>query len=189
MLFCRLSPYFRIQGGYSLTSLTFSNKLNPLWPLCNFDLQGKCNDEDCKFQHVITCKLSQEEMLQDLAAYDPNLTVDCKDSKEVHEHVECFTKAFTKQYQGKMSWDELCILLVNEVRKHRKGSGPFNVSLQPRAWQLPQTEKRQVEYMEDDSADDIGKGIVFSRKDQLYDAVSQPREAVRNQTRPAGEER
>lgn len=188
MLFCRLSPYFRIQGGYSITSLTFSNKLNPRWPLCNFDLQGKCNDEDCKFQHVITCKLSQEEMLQDLAAYNPNLTVDCKDSKELHEHVESFTKAFTKQYQGKMSWDELCILLVNEVRKHRKGSGPFNIALQPRAWQLPQTEKKQVEYMEEDSADDLGKGIVFSRKEKLHDAGSRPGEPVRNQTRPAGEE-
>lgn len=152
-------------------------------------MQGKCNDEDCKFQHIITCKLSQEEMLQDLAAYNPNLAVDCKDSKELHEHVESFTKAFTKQYQGKMSWDELCILLVNEVRKHRKGSGPFNISLQPRAWQLPQTEKKHVGYMEEDSADDLGKGIVFSRKEKLCEAGSQPREAVRNQTRPAGEER
>lgn len=88
-----------------------------------------------------------------------------------------------------MSWDELCILLVNEVRKHRKGSGPFNISLQPRAWQLPQTEKKHVGYMEEDSAYDLGKGIVFSRKEKLREAGSQPREAVRNQTRPAGEER
>ena len=128
-------------------------------------------------------------MLQDLVAYNPNLTVDCTDLKELHEHVESFAKAFAKQYQDKMSWDELCILLVNEVRKHRKESGPFNISFQPRAWQLLQTEKKQVEYMEEDIADDLGKGIVFSRKEHLHDTVSQPREAVRNQTRPAGEER
>ena len=137
----------------------------------------------------MACKLSQEEALQDLAAYNPNLTVDCKDLKELREHVESFTKAFTKQYQEKMSWDELCILLVNEVRKHRKESGSFNISLQPRAWQLPQTEKKQLEYMEEDIADDLGKGIVFCRKEKLHGAVLQQREAVRSQTRPAGEER
>ncbi|KAL9984828.1 hypothetical protein ACROYT_G007164 [Oculina patagonica] len=184
----RLSPYFRIQGGYSLTSLTFSNKLNPFWPLCNFDLQGKCNDEDCRFQHFITCKLSQEETLQDLSAYNPTLTVDCKDLKEMQEHVESFTKAFTKQYQDKMSWDELCILLVNEVRKQRKGTGAFNISLQPRSWKLPQTDKKQVEYKEDDSANDLGRGIIFSKKDKIHGVVSQTREAVGNLTRPTNEE-
>lgn len=157
--------------------------------MCNFDLQGKCNDEDCKFQHFMTCKPTQEETLQDLAAYNPNLSVDCKDLKELHEHVEAFTKAFAKQYQDKMSWDELCILLVNEVRKHRKGSGPFNISLHPRAWQLLQMEQKQDEHANEDIADDLGKGIVFSRKDQLHDAVSQPSVAVRNQIKPAGEER
>lgn len=158
-------------------------------PLCNFDLQGKCNDEDCKFQHFISCRLSQGEMLQDLAAYNPTLTADCKDLKEMQEHIETFTKAFAKQYQDKMSWDELCILLVNEVRKHRKGNGPFNISLQRRPWELQQTDKKQVEYKEGDSANDLGRGIVFSKKDKIHGAVSQTREAVGNLTRPAGEER
>lgn len=184
-----MSPYFRIQGGFSLTSLTFSNKLNPAWPLCNFDLQGKCNDEDCKFQHSIACKLSHEETLQDLAAYDPDLTVDCKDLKELQERIESFTKTFTKQYQDKMSWDELCILLVNDVKKHRKGNGPFNISLQPRTWKLQQTNKKRVEYNEDDGADDFGKGIVFSKKGKIHGAVSQTRESDGRLTRPAAEER
>lgn len=184
-----MSPFFRIQGRYSLTSLTFSNKLNPLWPLCNFDLQGKCNDEDCKFQHFLACKLSQDEVLQDLAAYNPTLTVDCKDMKEVQEHIESFTKAFAKQYQDKMSWDELCILLVNEVRKRKKGNGAFNISLQPRPWKLQQTDKNQVEYKEDDSVSDLGRGIVFSKKDKLHGAVLQTRDVAENLLRPAEEER
>lgn len=115
--------------------------------------------------------------------------MDCKDLKEMQEHVESFTKAFTKQYEDKMSWDELCILLVNEVRKQRKGNGAFNISLQPRSWKLQQTDKKQVEYKEDDSASDLGRGIIFSKKDKIHGAVSQTREALGNLTRPTGEER
>ena len=187
-MFYRLSPYFRIEGGFSLTSLTFSNKLNPVWPLCNFDLQGKCNDEDCRFQHFAQCKLSQEQTLQDLASYSLILTVDDNKSKELQENVESFTKAFAKQYQDKMSWEELCILLVNEVKKHRKGSGLFNVSLQPRTWKLKQEDKKLEECTEE-SADDLGRGIVFTRKDKIHSTVMQTREAVRNKARPVSGER
>ena len=187
-LLYRLSPYFRIEGGFSLTSLTFSNKLNPVWPLCNFDLQGKCNDEDCRFQHFVQSKLSQEQMLQDLASYSLILTVDDNKSKELQENVESFTKAFAKQYQDKMSWEELCILLVNEVKKHRKGSGLFNVSLQPRTWKLRQ-ETKKLEECTEESADDLGRGIVFTRKDKIHSTVIQTREAVRNKARPVSGER
>lgn len=185
----RLSPYFRLQGGFSLTSLTFSNKVDPTWPLCNFDLQGKCNDEDCKFQHFVKCKLSQEEILQDLAAYNPNLTVDFKDVEEMQESVETFTKAFTKQYQDKMSWDELCILLVNDVRKCRKENGPFNISLQPRTWKLQKTDKKKIEYETDVEIADKGKGIIFSSKDKVHGVASKnSKSAVGHQHRVSGEE-
>lgn len=187
-MLCRLSPYFRIEGGFSLTSLSFSNKLNPVWPLCNFDLQGKCNDEDCKFQHFIQCKLSQEQTLQDLASYDPTLTADDKELKELRENVETFTKAFAKQYQDIMSWEEICILLVNDVKKHRKSNGPFNVSLQPRTWTLSQADRKQEEYAEE-SADDLGRGISFARKDKIHTVDTQTRETIGNKARLASEER
>lgn len=184
----RLSPYFRIEGGFSLTSPTFSNKLRPAWPLCNFDLQGKCNDEDCNFQHFDQCKLSKEQTLQDLASYNPVLTAGDKELKEVQESVESFTKAFVKQYQEKMSWEELCILLVNHVKKQRKGYGPLNVSLQPRTWTLKQLDKKQEEYNEE-SVRDLGRGIMFSRKDRIHAADTQTRAALGNKARPASDER
>ncbi|KAI3757991.1 hypothetical protein L6452_05537 [Arctium lappa] len=33
---------------------SFSNSLaiNPFWPLCMFELRGKCNDDDCRWQHL-----------------------------------------------------------------------------------------------------------------------------------------
>lgn len=102
--------------------------------------------------------------------------------------MESFTKAFSKQYQDKMSWDELCILLVNEVKKHRKGNGLFNVSLQPRTWKLNQDVKKQEEYTEA-SVVDVGHGIVFNKKDKHHTAVIQTREAAGNNARPFSEER
>ena len=188
LFFCRLSPYFRIEGGFSLTSLSFSNKLNPMWPLCSFDLQGKCNDEDCKFQHFIQCQLSQEQMLQDLAAYNPNFTADDKGIQELQEDIESFTKAFAKQYQDKMSWEELCILLVNDVRKSRKNSGPFSISPQPRGWRLKVVDKRQEKFTEE-SVVDSGRGIVFARKDKIHGEVMQTRETVGNKAKAVSEER
>ena len=187
--FFRLSPYFRLKDELSLTSLTFSNKLDPTWPLCNFDLQGKCNDDDCKFQHFVKCKMSQEEILQDLAAYNPNLTADLNDVKEMQENVESFTKAFAKQYQDKMSWDEICILLVNDVRKSRKENGPFNICLQPRIWKLQKTDKKKIEYEDEAVVSDIGKGINFTNRDKVHGVASKNSKSVGHQLRVSGEER
>ena len=189
MLFVyRLSPYFRIEQGLSLTSLTFSNKLNFNWPLCNFDLQGKCNDEDCNFQHFAKCKLSKEQTLQDLASYNPNFTVENQELQEIQENIESFTKAFAKQYQDKMTWEELCILLANDLRKTRKGNGPFNIALHPRSWRLKQGDKKEEEFIED-SIPDLGRGIVFVKRDKIHGAVTQTRETAKKKARPVNEER
>lgn len=77
---------------------------------------------------------------------------------------------------------------MNEVKKHRKGSGLFNVSLQPRTWKLRQEDKKLAECMEE-SVDDLGRGIVFTRKDKIHSVVMQTREAVGNKVRPASGER
>ncbi|XP_068711250.1 zinc finger C3H1 domain-containing protein-like isoform X2 [Montipora foliosa] len=175
----RLSPYFRTEGGFSLSSLTFSNKINPRWPLCNFDLQGKCNDEDCKFQHFIKGKLSEEQTLQDLASYISTLAIDGNKTKEQGD-VESFAKAFLKQYGDKMSWEELYILLVNEVKKQRKGSGPFHIYFEPRTWK-PNAEVEKEEECAKES-DDCGRGIVFNKRENFHSVtvVPQAKEPARS---------
>ena len=184
----RLSPYFRIEGGFSLTSLTFSNKLNPRWPLCNFDLQGKCNDEDCKFQHLMNCKFSEEQTVQDLASYISTATEDCGEGKDRREDVESFTKAFLKQYGEKMSYEELCILIVNEIKKQRKASGPYYVHFEPRNWRL-ETEVEKQEECSEDSTNDLGRGIVFSEKENILSNVSQTKQPGKSKGRPGSDER
>ena len=123
-----------------------------------------------------------------MASYNVALTSDSVQSKELQENVESFTKAFSKQYQDKMSWEELCILLVNEIKKHRKGNGLFNVSLQPRTWKLNQDFKKQDEYTEE-SVVDVGHGIVFNKKDKHHAATMQTREVAGNNASPYSEER
>ena len=174
-----MSPYFRTEGGFSLSSLTFSNKINPRWPLCNFDLQGKCNDEDCKFQHFIKGKLSEEQTLQDLASYISTLAIDGNRTKEQGD-VESFAKAFSKQYGDKMSWEELYILLVNEVKKQRKGSGPFHIYFEPRTWK-PNAEVEKEEECAKES-DDCGRGIVFNKRENFHSVtvVPQAKEPARS---------
>lgn len=184
----RLSPYFRIEGGFSLTSLTFSNKLNPRWPLCNFDLQGKCNDEDCKFQHLMNCKFSEEQTVQDLASYISTATEDCGEGKDRREDVESFTKAFLKQYGEKMSYEELCILIVNEIKKQRKANGPYYVHFEPRNWRL-ETEVEKQEECSEGSTNDLGRGIVFSEKENILSNVSQTSQPGKSKGRPGSDER
>lgn len=38
---------FKEVGFYSCNS-----DIDPLWPLCMFELRGKCNDDECPWQHV-----------------------------------------------------------------------------------------------------------------------------------------
>ena len=44
----RLCPYFRLKSGRSLTSLTYSHKLNSNKVLCQYDLMGTCSDDRCQ---------------------------------------------------------------------------------------------------------------------------------------------
>lgn len=41
----------------------------------------------------------------------------------------------------------------------------------------------------EESVDDLGQGIVFTRKDKIHSVVMQTREAVGNKVRPASGER
>ena len=145
--------------------------------MCDFELKGKCNDEDCRFQHVVTCKLLEEEMLQDLASYDPSLAVDGKSSKELSEGILSYTKSFAKQYQDKMSWEELCILLVSKIKAHKKISGPYHIFLKPRAWKVKQIGGKQTKY-EEETVQDLGRGIKLSNKDESRTQIAGKKAAI-----------
>ena len=48
----------------SFKSLTWVNKINPMVPLCPFELDGVCNDRTCIYQHLSQYKPSATETLK-----------------------------------------------------------------------------------------------------------------------------
>eukprot|EP00468_Gymnochlora_sp_CCMP2014_P002819 CAMPEP_0167750138 /NCGR_PEP_ID=MMETSP0110_2-20121227/5818_1 /TAXON_ID=629695 /ORGANISM="Gymnochlora sp., Strain CCMP2014" /LENGTH=1955 /DNA_ID=CAMNT_0007635413 /DNA_START=108 /DNA_END=5975 /DNA_ORIENTATION=- len=64
----RICPEFDM----GLTSLAYSHKVDPLTPLCRFDLHGRCNDELCGFQHIRDFRMSHKELIAELATYSIN---------------------------------------------------------------------------------------------------------------------
>lgn len=45
----RFSPYYRTKEKLSLSSVTYSNAVEPAKCFCRFDLTGTCNDDDCRW--------------------------------------------------------------------------------------------------------------------------------------------
>lgn len=45
----RFSPYFRTKEKLYLSSITYSNMIEPKQCFCRFDLTGTCNDDDCQW--------------------------------------------------------------------------------------------------------------------------------------------
>jgi hypothetical protein len=38
--------------GREFGSYTYSPVVDPFWPLCTYELRGKCNNDECPWQHV-----------------------------------------------------------------------------------------------------------------------------------------
>ncbi|KAJ3031127.1 Zinc finger C3H1 domain-containing protein [Rhizophlyctis rosea] len=64
---------FRITDNFAgnVSSITYSNKVNPYVPICRFELEGgQCFDQGCPAQHFREVGLSDEELVNDLLAYE-----------------------------------------------------------------------------------------------------------------------
>lgn len=62
----RLLSTFQTVSQLPLTSLSFTNRLDPHWPLCTYDIRGSCRDAKCLFQHASHYQLENVAMLRDL---------------------------------------------------------------------------------------------------------------------------
>eukprot|EP00003_Mantamonas_plastica_P012377 TRINITY_DN2228_c0_g2_i1.p1 TRINITY_DN2228_c0_g2~~TRINITY_DN2228_c0_g2_i1.p1 ORF type:complete len:1818 (+),score=633.62 TRINITY_DN2228_c0_g2_i1:448-5454(+) len=76
----RLNEQFDQGWGYNPLSIRFSTKIDPMVPICPFDLDGICNDSECKFQHFRDMQMSEADLAADLLEYiiDPKLRSDIK---------------------------------------------------------------------------------------------------------------
>lgn len=96
----------------------FANKINPYSSTCNFDLNGKCNDDNCHSQHKKDFILDSRQKAIDLLLYNPSITrykgkVETEeDMKGLLRHLNSFIDNLEKKY----SYNELIKYLVKLIR-------------------------------------------------------------------------
>jgi hypothetical protein len=67
----RLSPAFqKLNPEQSLVSSSLAYKINSFVPFCRFEMNGVCDDPDCKDQHIRDYKLTNEQIIKELLDYN-----------------------------------------------------------------------------------------------------------------------
>lgn len=135
----RFSPFFRTKENMSLTCQSFSHKLNPKRFLCNYELLGTCNDQECTSQHIKDYAMSKIEILQDVISYAPGLSgaTDLPIEK-LASQINVYVENVLNQNQGRMTMDELCLLQVSKVNEYAMHVVPHTMFFEPRLWKPSQ---------------------------------------------------
>ncbi|XP_046566199.1 LOW QUALITY PROTEIN: zinc finger C3H1 domain-containing protein-like, partial [Haliotis rubra] len=131
----RFSPYYRTKSNKTISSITYSNKINPKKILCTYDLHGRCNDEKCTGQHERDFRLSEREVLQDLVSYCPKLAgVKDTSSQDCGKSIGTYIDNLVRQHEGQMRSDQLCLLLASKVTEEASKNRPHTMFYDPRTW-------------------------------------------------------
>ena len=126
------------QRGLSVSTETFSHKLDCHIPLCQYDLMGKCLDEQCPWQHRSDYRLSSREHLVDIVSYCPavvgidNSTPVSKYDQLLNQYVDKFLKGACSQ----LAHSEQCNLLIEDVKAAASLVHLHAVCTSPRCWKL-----------------------------------------------------
>ena len=155
----RLSPHFTKFA--SLTSLTYSNKMDPSKMMCRFELLGCCNDPDCPAQHFKDINLSKEEMARDLVSYCPTLAGCSEDvsfvddslpetQQKISTKVDLYAKGLCDSFSAKLSEEQLCLYIAHKVTLGRREvTGSSGIDLDERAWCSKPGTMRQVKSLKE----------------------------------------
>ncbi|CAI9559958.1 unnamed protein product [Staurois parvus] len=132
----RFSPYFRTKEKLLLSSVSYSNMIEPKTFFCRFDLQGTCNDDDCQWQHMRDCTLSRKQLFQDILSYDLDL-IGCSE-KSTDEEIIAATEKYVDRLFGvnrdRMSMDLMSVLLVSHVNESLNHVPPHTTYKEKRKW-------------------------------------------------------
>ncbi|XP_054865363.1 zinc finger C3H1 domain-containing protein isoform X5 [Amphiprion ocellaris] len=153
----RFSPYYRTKEKLSLSSVTFSNVIEPNRIFCRFDLTGTCNDDSCSWQHMRNCTLTGNQLFEDILSYNLQL-IGCSESSS-GEDIGAATEKYMKKLFGsnkdRMGLDQKAVLLVSKVNESRRHVPPFTTCKDMRRWRpKPATQNRLR--TEDGSEDEAG---------------------------------
>ncbi|XP_077101654.1 zinc finger C3H1 domain-containing protein isoform X1 [Siphateles boraxobius] len=154
----RFSPYYRTKEKLSLRSLSYSNTIQPRKSFCRFHLTGTCNDDDCAWQHMRNCTLSEGQLFQDLLSYCLPL-IGCSDASttsDISSATEKYIKKLFGANKDRMGTDQKAVLLVSKVNERLKHTPPFTTYKSQRKWR-PESQrvKRSSQEEEDHTSVDV----------------------------------
>ncbi|XP_071623031.1 zinc finger C3H1 domain-containing protein isoform X2 [Heliangelus exortis] len=132
----RFSPYFRTKEKLYLSSVTYSNMIEPKQCFCRFDLTGTCNDDDCQWQHMKDFTLSRKQLFQDILSYNLEL-IGCSE-KSTDEEISTATEKYIEKLFGinrdRMPVDQMAVLLASNVNESKSHTPPFTTWKGKRKW-------------------------------------------------------
>ncbi|XP_040894448.1 zinc finger C3H1 domain-containing protein-like isoform X2 [Toxotes jaculatrix] len=159
----RFSPYYRTKEKLSLSSVTYSNVIEPRKCFCRFDLTGTCNDDGCRWQHMRNCTLTGNQLFQDILSYNLSL-IGCFESSS-DEDICVSTEKYMKKLFGtnkdRMGVDQKAVLLVSKVNESKRHVPPFTTCKDVRRWR-PKPSAQSGVGPEDDDERETGGGNVTS---------------------------
>ncbi|KAG7217678.1 hypothetical protein INR49_021247 [Caranx melampygus] len=132
----RFSPYYRTKEKLSLSSVTYSNTLEPRKCFCRFDLTGTCNDDGCRWQHMRNCTLTGNQLFQDILSYNLSL-IGCSESSssdDISSATEKYMKKLFGSNKSRMGVDQKAVLLVSKVNESKRHIPPFTTCKDVRRW-------------------------------------------------------
>ncbi|KAJ1165395.1 hypothetical protein NDU88_005823 [Pleurodeles waltl] len=155
----RFSPYFRTKERLYLSSVSYSNMIEPKKCFCRFDLTGTCNDDDCQWQHMRDCTLSRKELFQDILSYNLTL-IGCSEGstdEEIGTAAEKYVDRLFGVNRDRMSMDQMAVLLVSKINESKHHTPPHTTwkdkrKWRPRYWRKPVSDCSSSSSDEDESA-------------------------------------
>ncbi|XP_056430091.1 zinc finger C3H1 domain-containing protein isoform X2 [Hyla sarda] len=174
----RFSPYFRTKEKLLLSSVSYSNMIEPKTFFCRFDLTGTCNDDDCQWQHMRDCTLSRKQLFQDILSYNLDL-IGCSENSTEEEIIAAAEKYVDKLFgvnRDHMSMALMAVLLVSHVNESRHHTPPHTTYKEKRKWKPMYWKKPLLDGSSSDE-DDSSKVISCARlpetktKVPIHDAV------------------
>ncbi|XP_069831355.1 zinc finger C3H1 domain-containing protein isoform X2 [Dendropsophus ebraccatus] len=174
----RFSPYFRTKEKLLLSSVSYSNMIEPKTFFCRFDLTGTCNDDDCQWQHMRDCTLSRKQLFQDILSYNLDL-IGCSENSSNEDIIAATGKYVDKLFgvnRDHMSMDLMSVLLVSHVNESRHHTPPHTTYKEKRKWKPTYWKKPLSDGSssdEEDSSKAIGSARLQETKTKvpIHDAV------------------
>ncbi|MGH0136441.1 UNVERIFIED_CONTAM: hypothetical protein FKN15_049910 [Acipenser sinensis] len=164
----RFSPYFRTKEKLYLSSVSYSNIIEPKKYFCRFDLTGTCNDDDCQWQHMRDCTLSRSQLFQDILSYNLPV-VGCSETSTGEEICVATEKYLDKLFgmnKDRMATDPMAVLLVSKINESKSHTPPYTTCKELRTWRPQQRRKPDP----DSSSSDNEESKVSVRYDRSWKA-------------------